>query len=77
MPCGWLEITAGNADPRSDGRTCERADRADRQRHYASSMLRAEYGFEVLHEEEGTGLSPYGTEDPVLYRVIARVPVTS
>ncbi len=40
-------------------------------------MLRQEYGFEVLHEEEGTGLSPDGTEDPVLYRVIARVPVTS
>ena len=29
-------------------------------------------GFAVLHEEEGTGLSPYKGEDPVLYRVIAR-----
>jgi SAM-dependent methyltransferase len=28
--------------------------------------------FEVLHEEEGTGLSPYRDEDPVLYRVVAR-----
>ena len=28
--------------------------------------------FEVLHEKEGTGLSPYGDEDPVLYRVVAR-----
>ena len=28
--------------------------------------------FAVLHEEEGTGLSPYKGEDPVLYRVIAR-----
>jgi SAM-dependent methyltransferase len=32
--------------------------------------LRA-HGFEVQHEEEGTGLSPYGDEDPHLYRVIA------
>ena len=31
-----------------------------------------DYGFTVLHEEEGTGLSPYKDEDPVLYRVIAR-----
>jgi hypothetical protein len=30
------------------------------------------YGFVVEHEEEGTGLSPYQDEDPVLYRVIAR-----
>jgi ubiquinone/menaquinone biosynthesis C-methylase UbiE len=30
------------------------------------------YGFTVVHEEEGTGLSPYKGEDPVLYRVIAR-----
>jgi len=29
-------------------------------------------GFELLHEEEGTGLSPYGAEDPHLYRVIAQ-----
>jgi hypothetical protein len=28
--------------------------------------------FELLHEEEGTGLSPYQGEDPVLYRVVAR-----
>jgi hypothetical protein len=30
------------------------------------------HSFAVLHEEEGTGLSPYQGEDPVLYRVIAR-----
>ncbi len=36
-----------------------------------SSALTA-LGFEILHEEEGTGLSPYQGEDPVLYRVVAR-----
>ena len=30
------------------------------------------HGFEVLHFEEGTGLSPYKGEDPVLCRVVAR-----
>jgi SAM-dependent methyltransferase len=30
------------------------------------------YGFTVLEEAEGTGLSPYRDEDPVLYRVVAR-----
>jgi hypothetical protein len=35
------------------------------------STLRG-YGFSPLHEEEGTGLSPYEGEDPVLYRVVAR-----
>jgi hypothetical protein len=34
--------------------------------------LTADYGFTLLHEEEGTGLSPYRGEDPVLYRVVAR-----
>jgi Methyltransferase domain len=34
--------------------------------------LHQRYGFEVLEEEEGTGLSVYGDEDPELYRVIAR-----
>ncbi|CAM3325043.1 hypothetical protein NODU109028_11720 [Nocardioides dubius] len=35
--------------------------------------LTAKFGFgEVLFEVEDTGLSPYGDEDPVLYRVIAR-----
>ncbi len=32
-------------------------------------------GWQVTHHEEGTGLSPYGDEDPVLCRVIARRPV--
>ncbi|MEA2551141.1 MAG: hypothetical protein QOE25_910 [Actinomycetota bacterium] len=30
------------------------------------------YGFSVLSSEEGTGLSPFGNEDPQLFRVIAR-----
>jgi hypothetical protein len=30
-----------------------------------------QHNFDVLHEEEGTGLSPYKEEDPVLYRIIA------
>jgi SAM-dependent methyltransferase len=34
--------------------------------------LHYRYGFEVLDEQEGTGLSVYGDEDPELYRVIAR-----
>jgi hypothetical protein len=34
--------------------------------------LVGEHGFEVLYEHEGTGLSPYGEEDPVLFRVIAK-----
>ena len=34
--------------------------------------LREQYGFELLFEQESTGLSPYGEEDPMLYRVIAR-----
>ncbi len=34
--------------------------------------LRDELSFTLLHEEEGTGLSPYQGEDPVLYRVVAR-----
>ena len=31
-----------------------------------------QHDFEIMHEEEGTGLSPYQGEDPVLYRVVAR-----
>jgi hypothetical protein len=34
--------------------------------------LDREYGFSVLEEQEGTGLSPYKGENPELYRVIAR-----
>lgn len=34
--------------------------------------LAERYGFSVLEEQEGTGLSVYKDEDPVLYRVIAR-----
>ena len=34
--------------------------------------LRERYGFDVLHEQESTGLSPYRDEDPMLFRVIAR-----
>jgi hypothetical protein len=34
--------------------------------------LHERHGFLVLDEIEGTGLAPYGEEDPVIYRVIAR-----
>jgi SAM-dependent methyltransferase len=34
--------------------------------------LHERYGFDVLDEQEGTGLSVYKDEDPELYRVIAR-----
>lgn len=36
-----------------------------------SKALLAEYGFTITHEEERSGLSPYGEEDPILYRVVA------
>ena len=36
--------------------------------------LRNRLGFDVVHEEEGTGLAPYKNEDPVLYRVVATKP---
>jgi hypothetical protein len=36
------------------------------------STLEHRYGFTLLHEEQGTGLSPYRGEDPHLYRVVAR-----
>lgn len=35
-------------------------------------QLRTTYGFDVLFETSGRGLSPYGDEDPELYRVVAR-----
>ena len=34
--------------------------------------IRERHGFDPVFEVEGTGLSPYGDEDPVLYRVVAR-----
>ena len=36
------------------------------------ARLQEEYGFKILDEQEGTGMSPYREEDPELYRVIAR-----
>lgn len=33
--------------------------------------LREDYGFAVVHEEEGTGLAVYADEDPVVYRIVA------
>jgi Methyltransferase domain len=36
-----------------------------------SRSLSQGLGLRILHEEEGTGLSPYKDEDPVLYRVVA------
>ena len=38
----------------------------------AFGALLGDRHFALLHEEEGTGLSPYKGEDPVLYRVVAR-----
>jgi SAM-dependent methyltransferase len=50
-------------------------------KHYRRFQNAAEFSarlsglrFDILHEEEGTGLSPYQGEDPVLYRVVARRP---
>ena len=37
-----------------------------------TERLQAQHGFTVLHREEGTGLSPYGDEDPVLFRLVVR-----
>lgn len=36
------------------------------------ALLRERFRFELLHEQESTGLSPYFNEDPMLYRVVAR-----
>ncbi len=36
-----------------------------------SRTLSQELGLTIVHEHEGTGLSPYKDEDPVLYRVVA------
>jgi SAM-dependent methyltransferase len=36
------------------------------------ARLAGEYAFELMEEVEGTGLSPFGSEDPYLYRVLAR-----
>lgn len=36
------------------------------------ALLRDQYRFQVLTEQEGSGLSPYRGEDPDLYRVFAR-----
>jgi hypothetical protein len=36
------------------------------------SMLAERYAFQILEEQEGTGLSPYQGEDPHLYRVVSR-----
>lgn len=33
--------------------------------------LSSDYGFGVVHDEERSGLSPYGEEDPILFRVVA------
>jgi SAM-dependent methyltransferase len=37
-----------------------------------SRNLPDRYGFKILEEQEGTGLSQFGPEDPVLYRVLAK-----
>lgn len=38
------------------------------------ASLETKYGFVVDYQHEGRGMSPYGKEDPVLCRVLARVP---
>ncbi len=39
-----------------------------------SQSLTQGLGLRIVHEQEGTGLSPYKDEDPVLYRVVAHRP---
>lgn len=39
-----------------------------------SKQLRDRYGWEIVFETEGQGLSPYGEEDPTLYRAVAVYP---
>jgi len=36
------------------------------------AALEDRFGFAVVSEQESDGLSPYGDEDPILYRVVAR-----
>jgi len=36
------------------------------------TALEERFGFEVVSDQESAGLSPYGDEDPILYRVVAR-----
>lgn len=36
------------------------------------SALEGRFGFDVITDQESDGLSPYGDEDPILYRVVAR-----
>ena len=36
------------------------------------AMLTDRCAFQILDEQEGTGLSPYQDEDPHLYRVVSR-----
>ncbi len=82
---GLLEVLDAAARP-GDGFAAEFRTEADARgakvhgRHYRrfqdgqafGRLLQDRYGFAIVHEQEGTGLSPYGDEDPVLYRVLAR-----
>lgn len=36
------------------------------------TSLEERFGFDVVTDQESDGLSPYGDEDPILYRVVAR-----
>nr|WP_246336305.1 methyltransferase domain-containing protein [Flexivirga oryzae] len=36
------------------------------------AALEGRFGFQVVSDQESDGLSPYGDEDPILYRVVAR-----
>ena len=63
-----FRTTADEGLPKEHGRHYRRfLDAAD-----LIATLRDDLGLQILHEEEGRGLSPYGDEDPVLCRVVAR-----
>jgi SAM-dependent methyltransferase len=84
VQAGLLEVIESCARPRDILAAEFRTDQDEarlkvHQKHYrryqngpafGETLRRA--GFELLHEEAGTGLSPYGAEDPHLYRVIAQ-----
>jgi SAM-dependent methyltransferase len=85
VQAGLLEVISDCARPgdmfAAEFRTDrDRARSKVHQKHYRRyqngsafvESLRKRYRFEILHEQESAGLSPYGSEDPVLYRVVAR-----
>lgn len=82
-----LQVIADCARPGDTFAAEFRTDRDESRRHVHAKHFRrfqsagefrdalaGKYGFEVFYDVEGTGLSPYQDEDPVLYRVLARRP---